>query len=83
MNVNMRNLPTDKLWETIISNAIDGLEHTDWLNVIGNIKVLVLLIDERISRFQRECFTEKLAMKHRTMDESVKEKMRKTYQTPV
>ena len=83
MNVNMRGLPTNELWESVISNAKEGLVHTDWLTAIDNIKVLLSVIDERISKFQREQMTEKLALSHRTLDESVKEEMRKAYKTPV
>jgi hypothetical protein len=83
MNVDLRDLPTNKLWETIISNAADGLEHTDWLTAIENIKIVIYLIDERISRFQRERLTEQLVLKSQKLDEGVKEAMYEAYRTPV
>ena len=60
-----RKIPTDELWQAIVSNAEHAQSHTDWVECLDNIKVLCALIDERIELFERQTRREQLLLKHR------------------
>jgi len=56
---------TTELWEAIESNASSAQGHTNWVECLDNIRVLVALIDERIEVFQRKKRREQLLREHR------------------
>ena len=58
-------ISTDELWRTIAENAEFARRHTNWVECLDDIRVLVALIDERIEVFQRRMRTEQLLREHR------------------
>ena len=60
-----RKISTTQLWEAIEQNAKEAQRHTDWIEYLDNIRVLVALVDERIETFHRKERTEQLIRKHR------------------
>ena len=48
------DVATQRLWELIEANAMLAQKHTKWDLYLTRIKVLVEMIEDRISRFERK-----------------------------
>ncbi len=59
-------LTSEQLWEQIAHNAQQAQWTTNWVELLDNIKVLCVLIDERIDVFQRSQRREQLLKRQRT-----------------
>lgn len=72
---------SEDLWRAIIRNAENALRHLDWATYLDNIRVLAAVLDERVTRYQRQQRTVQLLRQHRSMPAYIKKESGRSART--